>query len=838
MGIKSCIILSLAVFSISVTNVCSQKTYQLANDGTLLLDPPPNLTDSNFLEVSNPSYLSFIYSSANGISNSISTGVTPVLDATLAAGNSSCIIESAFSDTPDVDSSVLVTWLLGIILLSVLGIFMSVCMAMTCCLVCLSRVVCGCCGTERTQNISPSCTLVNLCVYSPMLLTVLAIAVFGCIFGLLSANSLNTNLSNAPEIFDNTFDFINEALSDISTQLQFTLLTQFSATLEATAQQVQGHFDNAFDDRLIGLVDLELGVDELQMVATKLEEELMSISLLIASFDSLTSEITSQLEELQNLCSTFGISCGSIPDSVTELSTGSVSSIISQLNALSTTNSNNLLQNFTTPIVSEVNTLTSIFDSLDISVLSNAVDDVIGSDILSTFDSSVSVIFETYEVVTRVVFALAIIIFLFIFVQSFLTLLGLVLALLGYDRRAKSSERTALSDKGAKILAVSGYLSMFSTWLLIPILVAMFSLGSVVTTTCQPFLDRSILDYISPCLSQDVEIGNFGFTSPRFNLTEIFESCENGESILRAVRADELIDNIIMNVSDRIDIGIDRIRGLVTPTVVSEGIIEGLTAAYGLYNPDNFNFTAVNTVINALDNATVTQRINIVRLPILNLVAQVDNFFIRNLAEILLDELDEIVLDFVAEADVITASIISDLNLLSTEMNIVNETITTAIETAFQIASNATAPSVEFIGASFDSLDRNVGSYLSYVRDNIPTCTFLTDFYTGVVGIVCTGIFGNFNAVWFCFGWALISMFSSSIFSFIVSRYAVRRGREYRVSPKSKATPDLTHPAQAPKQIIYSNGPGISSYLDVNNHQPPPPYIYRNEDLDLKQTVP
>ena len=66
-------------------------------------------------------------------------------------------------------------------------------------------------------------------------------------------------------------------------------MTQFYATLEATAQQVQGHFDDAFDDRLDGLVDLELGVDELQIVATNLAKELMSASLLIASFDSLTS---------------------------------------------------------------------------------------------------------------------------------------------------------------------------------------------------------------------------------------------------------------------------------------------------------------------------------------------------------------------------------------------------------------------------------------------------------------------------------------------------------------------------------------------------------------------
>ena len=181
----------------------------------LLLDPPPGLRDNTFLEFSNPSYLSFIYSSANGISNGITTGVIPVLDATLV-GNSSCILESAFTETPNVDSSVIVTWLLGIILLSVLGIVMYVCLAITCCLVCLCRVVCGNCGAERTQNNSPSCTLINLCVYSPILLVILVLTVFGCIFGLLSDNSLNTNLSNASEIFDNTLNFINQSLSDIS----------------------------------------------------------------------------------------------------------------------------------------------------------------------------------------------------------------------------------------------------------------------------------------------------------------------------------------------------------------------------------------------------------------------------------------------------------------------------------------------------------------------------------------------------------------------------------------------------------------------------------------------
>ena len=786
MRFKYCIHISFALFIIGLTCVCTQKTYQLSKNGTLLLDPPPSLTDNTFLEISNPSYLSFIYSSANGISIGISTGVTPLLDATLV-GNSSCILVNVFSETPNFDSSDLVTWLLGIILLSVLGCVMSMCIAITCCLVCLCRVVCGRCGAERTQNISPSCTLVNLSIYSPVLLAILVLTVLGCIFGLLSVISLNTNLSNASEIFDNTSNFINQSLSDVSSQLQFTFFTQFSATLEATAQQVQGHFDNAFDNRLDGILDLELGVDELRIAATDLGNGLTSASLLINSFDSSTSGITSRLEQLQDLCSTFGISCDLIPDN--EFGTGnilSISSIISQLNVLSTTNSSNFLQNFTTPIVSQVNTLTSTFDFLDISVLSNAVDAVIGIDILSTFGSSFSVVLETYDIVTRVVFAIAIIIFPFIFVQSFLTLLGLVLALLGFDRRAKPSERTVLSDKGATILAISGYISMLSTWFLTPLLVTMFSLGSVMTTTCQPFLDRSILDYISPCLSQDVEVGNFGFTTPQLNLTEIFRSCENGESILSAVRADKLINNVIMNVSSRIDTGIDGIRGLVTPTVVSEEIVEGLMDAIRIYDPSNFNFTAVNNIINTLDNATITQRIDTIRVPILNLIAQIDNFLIRNFANNVLDELDEIALYFVAEADVIIANIISDSNKLFAEMNVVNETITDAIESVFQIAS--IAASTGFINSSFDSLDRNVDSYLTYVRDNIPTCTFLTDFYTGVVGIVCAGIIWNINAIWFCFGWILISTFSSSIFSFIISRYAVRRERETHTSPKSKTS--------------------------------------------------
>ena len=230
MRFKYCIHLSFSVFIIGITRVCTQKTYQLSNNGTLLLDPPSSLTDNTFLEISNPSYLSsFTYRLIGSIG--ISTGVTPLLDATLV-GNSSCILENAFSETPNFDSSDLITWLLGIILLSVLGYVMYVCIAITCCLVCLCRVVCGRCGAERTQNISPSCTLVKLSIYSPMLLAILVLTVFGCTFGLLIAISLNTNLSNASEIFDNTFNFINQSLSDA--QLQFTFFTQFSATLEAT----------------------------------------------------------------------------------------------------------------------------------------------------------------------------------------------------------------------------------------------------------------------------------------------------------------------------------------------------------------------------------------------------------------------------------------------------------------------------------------------------------------------------------------------------------------------------------------------------------------------------
>ena len=860
-------IIALALFLITPSVFTQQpETFRFAPNGSLILDPPPDQTGgAALLAFSNPTYLSFIYSSTDGISNGISTGLTPILDSVIEIGNSSCVADdpNAFFETWSTNSTVYITWLVGIIVLAVFGVVMCILVACTCCIVCCCRVLCANCGAERTQNLTPSCTLVNLCIWSPILLVFLFMCILGCLFGILSYVSFNTYVESAPTIYDNSLDFINDTLSGLSNQLEFTIQTQLNATFEATIMQVQALFDNSFGDRLDGLVT-ELNssvdvIDALKVSANALQADLTSASSLITNFNNAASALTTKLGDLQTQCGSAGIDCSSIPSSVTTgLSASNVPDIsaeVMELNQLDTSDLTNVVANVTSRIDSEVSTLRGTFDDLDIlasfdigntfttlaSTIGQSLTSFRFNNLLTSLNIPPASFLTTYSVVSKIVLAVVIIVFVSIIINVLFAVVGLVIAIFGYDSEAKPSMRSTLSNTGAILLTLSSYVGLFMTCIMIPILVVIFSLGSVLTTVSQPLVDQSILTYLAPCLSsfsQDIQAGNFGTFTLQVNITHIFTACQNGDTLLDALQAGDLANQIINNVSGLLNDEVQNIRGQINPNVISDGIIDSYMASINMYDTGDFNFDAANSLTADLDTTQVVQNINNARGPLMNLISTINSGpssstsnAVRASAEEILLDLDNLETNLIPQANTIIASTQGNLNALTTGLTEVNVTLTMAFATVTEFASNLTGLTNGLIDNSISTLEGNALTYLIYVRDNIPKCRFLPEFYTAVVDVICLGVLRNFNALWFCLGWALIFLLLSGIFSFIVARYTVRREHESWFEEEDENTRDNS----VPKGQAEPTAPNVHGYLDSNVDQPPPFYTYQNQNIEMHQ---
>ena len=859
----------VAFFLTYLACVCSQETYEVLPNGTIVLDSPPPQTNSVLVSFSNPSYLNFIYSSTDGISNGISSGLAPILDAVLATGNSSCIASdpNAFIETQMEDPSPIVTWLIGIIILAVFGVCMCVTVLVTCCIVCCCRLLCSSCGAERSQKISPRCTLINLCIWSPILIAMLLMSIFGCIFGILSYFSLNVYVTNAPNIYDNSLSFINDTLFGLTDQLEFTLSTQLTATFNATLEQVTRQFDTSFGDQLDGLV-VELSssvtvIDQLKLSANSLQTDLADARGLVTRLNDAASTITTDLSDIQNQCSTNNIDCSNIPTSVaTGLDPSSIpdiSSTVSELNALNTSDLLDVVSNITTRIDDEIAMLRSTFQnndllsSIDIGSTFSEISRTVGqnlsafsfNNLLITLGQDPANVLQIYDVGGKIVLAVVIVVFIVIIITLLFALVGLVITFFGYDSEAQASMRSGLSNTGAKLLSLSGYISLSVTWILIPILVIMFTLGSILTTLCQPLVDQSILDYVSPCVSgfaPQINAGEFGNVSIQINISFIFESCQRGDSLLSALQADELADDILANVSDIINNQVGNLSSQIDPNVISEGIIDSYMTAIEMYDTSDFNFDAASSITAGLNTAMVTQGINDARTPIIDLIARIDaapsssmSDSLRASAVNLLSQLNDVEAVLVPDANSIIASTTDNLNNLTNGLTVVNETLTMAFVTVTEFAANLSTLTTGLIDGSIRTLQNNANTYLQYVRNNIPQCRFLTDFYTAVVDVFCLGVLRNFNALWFCLGWSLIFLLLSGIFSFIVARYAVRREHESWFQQEEEN--GVTVVGQDPNNPPLSQ-PTAPTYLEDNVDQPPPNYSYMNENIEMQQKYP
>ena len=846
-------------------------TFQFAPNGSLILNPPPDqMGGASLLRFSNPTYLGFVYSSADGISNGISTGITPILDAVLLVGNSSCITSdpNAFVETVSTNQSVIVTWLIGIIILAVFGILMCILIACACCIVCCCRCICSTCGAERSQNLTAGCTLINLCVWLPILIVFLVICIFGCLFGILTYINLNTYIESVPTIYDNSLDFLNSTLNGLTSQLEFTIQTQLNGTFEATIIQVQGFFDNSFGTRLDGLVaelNTSVGViDSLKASATALQADLSNASTLITNLNSAASALTAKLTTLQSQCTTAGLVCSSVPPSVTTgLTPGNVPNIsaeVMQLNQFDTNDLTNVISNVTSRVDSELDTLRGSFDDLDILSSFNIADtfttlsSTIGqqlttfrfNNVLALLGLSPDTFLNAYSIATKIMLAVVIIVFVLIIISVLFSVVGLVIAIFGYDSEAKPSMRSSLSNTGAVLLTISGYVSMLLTWLMIPILVVMFTIGSLLTTVSTPLVDQSILEYVTPCLaslSQNIQAGDFGTFTLEINITHIFDSCQNGESLLSALQADALADQIINNVSGLLNNEVQNIRGQIDPNVLSDGIIQSYTSSIELFDTANFDFNTASSVTTNLDTAMVVMGIDNARSPLMTLISNIDAnpnpmfSAVRASAVDILTDLNNIQNNIVPQADGIIASTQGNLNALTNGLNEVNMTLTMAFETVSEFASNLTVLTNGLINDSISTLEENALIYLTYVRDNIPKCEFITDFYTSIVDVIFLGVLRNFNGLWFCLGWALLFLFLSSIFSFLVARYTVRREHESWFEENENLHEHGNDSIPPVAKGADPSAPVAHGYLDSNVDQPPPFYTYQNEHIEMQPRV-
>ena len=854
---------------VSIVAAQTQENYVILPNGTLALNPPPDsITGQSSLPTyNNPSYLEWLYSASDGIVFGVSQGVSPILDAALEATNSSCVIQNLdmVLNLGSSSPTLFTNWLVGFVILGVFGLCCGLSICITCIVVCCCRVFCKNCGASDTQNVTPGCTGINIIIWTPILLLLLAVSFLGCVFGILSYVSFNNYISNLPNNVDTSLGFLNNSISGIVDQLNFTIDTQLNSTFEATIIQVQRLFNTSFGDRLVSLAsDLDGTIDQINALVVSvnmLNATLNSASNFVTNLNSEAMSVSTKLSNLRTECNNNGLSnCNSIPNSVTTGLSASnipdISSSVATLNDINTTEISSLVANISTRVDSEINTLMEYFSDLnvlgsfDLSAISSVTDtfrQIFNN--FSNFNSLLQLInvppsefTRNYEIAYKILLAISIILFCVVLVNIILAIVGAIITLVSYDHEAQPSMRKSSSNCAAKLLAISGYAGFCITWILAPILVALFIFGGISSTVCQPLVDRSLLRFITPCIPlnfSNIQVGSFGTFDLQLNISRIFDSCENDENLLQAFQAEALTNRIIMNVTDLLDNTVSDVRNQINPNVISAGIVDSYTSSINQYDTSQYNFDAANDITTELSTTQVSQQISQARTPVMNLISQIDSSGSTSLAATrasaveILSDLDNVMNNLIPQANSLISSTTTSLSTINNELNAVNMTLTEASNTVNQFAANLSRLTDSLINDSIATLDTNVIIYTNYIRDNFPRCNFIPGIYDAFTDVTCRGIISNFNVYWFCLGWALFFLVISSIFSFVVARYGVRRDHEtWFESDHEEPVPVPVGPrivSSEQKPYVFANQPtGIPD-------QPPPVYSTPDESFEMKR---
>lgn len=868
----------------------AQNTYEITEDGSLVLDPPTQYgADISNLANYDTEALGWIYDATKVIIFGLSRGILPTFEKILSIGNlcqpTSFLNATIISTIWESNRNELMNWLLGILILGIVTCLLCITICLTCLIVTCCRCLIFKCGAEKSQSISSGRNFFCISFWSILLCLTLFIIIAGCGFGIMAAISLNTYFSSIPSSYQTVVDSVGGVFNGIVDEINFLYPTQFEATVDAISTRGLSLFEEGFGlsvDQLSMELDASIGIiNSITNNAIMLQEILSNSTQLINELSNSAVSITNDLVQTSTYCTSLNnllltLVCDSIPNNIdingiNTTSLPDVDTIVNNLQMLNTNQLSEIVNNITMQINSSLGDLTNLNISniisttpLDLSFIMSAL--LTFNQTLDTFllkDILGSEIFNYYfKVIETVIFVLCLLFFVVILVLLLLPLFGAFLSFIGYDKNRTPSQRNSKSNAGGNCLAVFGYAGFFTICVLIPLLILLFYLGSISTTVCQPLVDRSLIRAITPevqnCFNIQIQIPNQGNVEIKVNLEDILTICStssgNTSNLFEALNATAIIDNIIMEANSILNTSVSQILGDIDFSSTINSISSQFTDVLDQYNTDSYDLSNIislpanlNSSILSLSIANVKTQLIAINFT-LNLLNNATFDPLKSDIEIIYDnvidlevKLNEATITFnqnLARADTIISDLMANIQQI-------NSTLETSQQTVNNILQN-TSSIITSLTSEFTTLVNNYGNtYLSYFRKNFPGCNFISIYYDIIVNFTCRRPLDNLNSLWFCLAWALIFLLFAVIFSFILARYSQKRKHEAGFDQQNDEvvaiSPSQEYPTLPPRGSLFANSASAAG-IYVEPTAPslqatvlPPPYTYMSETYEMER---
>ncbi|XP_066535911.1 prominin-2 [Hoplias malabaricus] len=685
--------------------------------------------------------------------------------------------------------------ILYILLMPLIGLFFACCRC------------CGKCGGRMYQKQTNSIRCKRRSIYTATLLTTIIILV-GNICMFLSNKYTDDGVNNGVVEINSTFQDLQNYISTISTQVN-QVMNESTVTVDEITCQINGsglYIGEQIQDALNGTIKAAL--DSI----TKMAQVVNRTSILLPELNTTQSQLQTKLGVLQtNLtlvrdrinttlhnpnctnCDQFQSKLASLSLD-TSFNLPSLSELQSAVNRVNNADLN-----------AQIKKGQDYFDGIPQQVTNETRDSIQGAqnrlqglksqisnikqqlplnfltDISETlrnaqyYTNQYTPIVKTWEQKRWIV---ALVLSFLILLVVVCNLLGLLLGPAGLKPNSIPTDRSGTANCGGLFLMAGVGFSFIFSWIFMIIVLVLFILGgNIYTLICVPWQTRELYKLIdTPGILPEIQISGLG--SQNLTVTGLYNSCHANMPLWETLHLEKIIDlNVYLNVSQYTA----EIKQAIEKSNIN---IPGIT----LLSPDTQNqLRSFSSSVNSLNFSSVIQKMNTFSKTNLNLTA---------------DELDQLA-NVQTDANVKRelSNNAKDLRNIQTQINLsinplmlqLNSTINNLIVISSQI-SGTVGTVLQNVGYAQMFLNNNL---TQIVKSKAGAFTdreimFLTGFANWVnqtitkqVGrcgpvaaavdmaekIICVNLVDSLNAFWFCFGWCMIFLIPSIIFSVKLAKY-------------------------------------------------------------------
>nr|XP_039250015.1 prominin-1-A-like isoform X3 [Styela clava] len=365
----------------------------------------------------------------------------------------------------------------------------------------------------------------------------------------------------------------------------------------------------------------------------------------------------------------------------------------------------------------------------------------------------------------------------------FCYLLGMVLGVCGNSRDVAPSQRGCASNCGGIMLMVGVGFSFIFSWLLMILVVVMFTIGGHGERYGCQGLEKP--KYEALLVVENVSGINLESTlglpeGVSLGLVDILNSCENDASAYETFKLEYVLNitEYLTNVTsqtDELQAEVDKatndidLSEIVIYTEENQENLLGLMES-GLDNIDFNDYLGKSELGDGITKVDLTTYAAFLRAQAAKFTGAVETQF-ESLVLGYADEVDRIQTDEVGaiqnDYDTLNSSII----FLGEQSVVLNDTILVLNDELTALNGTIQYQGAEIVGNIAGNItDQVIGNVTAYtdwagqqVTDNLGACKPVYDGYDGVVILFCDYLIDTINGLWFSLGWCVFFLIPSAI---------------------------------------------------------------------------